>query len=145
MAAAGHRRAMNDHTYDHRVDEALAIARGTGVRDLQPPSFWDRVLDPEVTTLAEVGRPDVADIPDRAVIGSDRRPDAAVVTSGSDEELDAAVTAARRFVYCVGADETVCNRVQALLPDGRVSEIEGALVIEKEPGAGYRIDGGETA
>ncbi len=146
MAAAGHERAMRSHTYDHRVDELLEIAAKTTDRTHAPASLWDRVLDVDVTTFAGAGVDDLIEaLEDRALIGSHRHPDAALIGSAPDDEIEAAVKAARRFVYCVSTDERVRELVISFVPGGRHDEVEGVLRIEKDPGAGYRADTEDSA
>ncbi len=146
IAGAGHARAMRSHTYDHRVDELLEIAGQTAVRTPPAASRWERVLDVDVTTLAGAGVDDLIEsLEDRALIGSHRHPDAALVGSAPDRQIEAAVQAARRFVYCVSPDERVRELVISLVPDGRSDEIDGVLRIEKDPGAGYRVQTEDSA
>ena len=136
---------MRAHTYDHRVDELFEIAGHTEIRSPRRLDRWDRILDPDVTTLAGAGIAGVAgEIADRAIIGSRRHPDAAIIGEAEASDIEAAVAAARRFVYCVTSDEAIRDRVKALVPSGRCVEIDGVLRIEKEPGAGYRVDAGSA-
>jgi len=133
------RRAWAQHTYDHRVDELVAIIDATTPTDPVPPlDSWSRILEPDVTTVAVIGA-DVGepDLPDRAIVDVQRRPDA-IIAEGV-RGLDEALTSVRRMVYTT--DRPTRDAVLARFPSASVSEMEGVHCIELVPGAGYRVDG----
>jgi hypothetical protein len=152
VADAGRNRALTEHTYDHRVDDLLEVARGTTLRSHRVPTGWDAVLEPDVTTVVAVGADDVVDLlPDRAEIAIGRHADAALVGDSPVEAIRAAVASARRFVYCVGGERSR-EAVRSALPEGAHfrettvshgsddgSALRTVMVVEKTPGAGYRV------
>ena len=142
LAAAGRRRAYAEHTYDHRVNELLAIAPRVAPRAKRTPAS---ILDPDVDSLVVgAGASDAeAEQGDRIVwahtsLGS-RRVDAALVTpSDGADDIGEMVAAARRFVYAVG-DRDLDAIVAAHHPAAVRSQIAGGVArYDLEPGTGYR-------
>jgi hypothetical protein len=158
IATAGRERARGRHTYDHRVDELLAIAAatdGSAPRPAPPArstlgALVDR--DAEVQEIAVFGAVDPMGLDDRVVRPAHVTPmrprsvDAVVIGEGPADLTDdltayltGAVAAARGFVY---ATESRLDAVRAALaevhPDAVVTVSEGQLRADIG-GLGYRV------
>lgn len=110
------RRAMGEHTYDHRVDLLMEIAANTEKRDVPSTASSGALArlidgDVEVQRLIHDGVHDLeAQLPDREVWPLSERTgrlgpasmDAAVVTQDDIEDLDLFLDTARRFIYVDG-------------------------------------------
>ena len=121
-AAAAYDFAITHHTYDHRIDDLMAIAATTKARP-RPTAPAGRGLtavvlaDPDVQEIAAFGLPDLADaLPTHVVwdgptlLGSHprRRVDAVAIGPGTQSDLERVIRPARRFVY---ADPTLGDQV----------------------------------
>jgi len=152
IADAGHRHALDHHTYDHRVDELLAIAastrpavrRGTESGAVAP---LDRIVDAdvEVQEIAAFGWQPGPNLADRAIRDAGDgtlRPGsigAVVIGAGGAPDLAGAVAAARGYVY---AAEPFTGAVAAILAEiapEAVVTVELGVLRADLGGIGYRM------
>jgi len=151
IAREGQRHAEGRHTYDHRVDEMLAIAAATPPRRrtaASPPADALAAAvdaDVEVHSVAVLGG--VLDLPDRVVrTGDDAasrlapgKTDAVVIGPDGYPDLDVALRAARRYVYAAApVAAAVRGRLAVVHPTAVLSDLGG--VLRADLGApGYRV------
>ncbi len=143
MADAAHRHALERHTYDHRVDELLAIASGTKLADAwtpeKPSSDLAEALagDVDVSSVAAHGLPDLARQLPLHAVWTDPEPgtrsyDAVAFGSEWHGPVEAARDDAVRFIYI----EPGTPMPPELLPFPTDTEL--TRVDLKAPG--YRVD-----
>jgi hypothetical protein len=154
IAAAGRQRALDHHTYDHRVDELLAIAARTEPKALPErgapadPLAAMVDLDVDVQGVAVFGVD--LDLPDRAIrSGADAaarldrgKTDAVVLGNGQIPDLDLAVHGARRYMYAVGrvADQLL-PAVERAHPGADVTWVGDVMRVDlRAPGYRMRPD-----
>ena len=140
MASSGLERAKGLHTYDHRVDELLAIAANTPKR--KPKSTPERSplgdlidRDVEVQRLAQIGAPDLAeDLPSREVWDANRlsparlaprKMEAIAIRADDVGALLPSLRAARRFVYVEGKAAGLATYLSEEQPQAIVDEHHG--------------------
>ncbi len=110
MAESAYHSALGRHTYDHRVDELLAIAEATPRRDQWTPEAPSSAVaqaiadDVEVATIAAFGLPGLRkELPLHAVWNDPhpgtRRYDAVALGSGWQGPASAACRDAVRYIY----------------------------------------------
>lgn len=144
MADRAAARAAGRHTYDHRVDQLMAIAAETPKREVTtraPATNLARMIDNdvEVQRLVHDGVPGLDDeLSDREVWPlSDRAGrlgagimDAAVITADTVSGMEPLVDSARRYVYAVGEVVGLDDHLQSRYPeavrsrDGEVRRID---------------------
>ncbi|HUG08100.1 MAG TPA: glycosyltransferase [Acidimicrobiia bacterium] len=109
-------RALNSHTYDHRVDLLMDIAAKTAKRELPAPPQADDLTrlitnDVEVQRILHDGVAELESrLPDREVWDLAARRDrlhpksmdAVVITDSRPEDVESLIAAARRYVYIEG-------------------------------------------
>lgn len=133
-------RAAGLHTYDHRVDLLMTIAKETAKRDVPPPlaeTELARMIDADVEVQRLVhdrvtGLED--ELPDREVWALSERAgrlrsgsmDAAVITSGDVEGMEPLLDSARRFIYTDGEVAGLIDYLAERHPDA-VSDRDGRL------------------
>ena len=153
IAAAAHRWAEQNHTYDHRVDELFAIAAvtdpRTGVATTVEKGELAKIIDRDVEVQVVVvhGNTRLAsELPTREVRDAkayaDRlRPgtvDAVVIDGEPPDDVDGAVAAARSFVYATGgAVDVVESAVLRAHPDADLRRSGSVLRADLGTG-GYR-------
>jgi hypothetical protein len=131
-AAAAQRHAIKHHLYDHRIDDLLAIARGTKVFAYAPPPPREGVAalidhDLDVQEIALFGIDDLAgDLASHVIWDGttllstthDRMVDAVVLGPYYRHRVDVAVERARRFIYAYpDHHETLERYAQNRWPD----------------------------
>ncbi len=153
-ARAAHEHALSHHTYDHRVDELMAIVDST------VPSGWKgrpdagsplgRVIDEDidVDTLVTDADEVAGELPDRVVWDIDRvidrlasggRVDGSAFTA-DHPRLDDVVAATRRFVYAIGdVTDRVADAVARHHPRAEVTVDDGILRADTGTTEGYRL------
>lgn len=153
-AAAAHAAAMSRHTYDHRVDEMMAIiattAAGTAPPHTRPHSSIGVVIDGdvEVQQIAQFGLSRLAaELPGRAVWDGAAIVDRlfpgrweAVAIGAPTRYLERAVVAAKRYVYATGGMAgTVAQLVAAHHPAATVDMTGEVLRADLMLAEGYRL------
>jgi hypothetical protein len=154
IAAAGRQRALDHHTYDHRVDELLAIAAQTEPGALPEygvaadPLAAAIDLDVDVQALAVFGTE--LDLPDRAVrAGADAaarlehgKTDAVVFGDGEIPDPDFAVAGARRYVYATGSGaKRVLPALERSHPEADIAWVGNVMRVDlRAPGYRMRPD-----
>jgi len=152
IADAGHDWAIARHTYDHRVDQLITLAKETPVADsgeyVSPSQSRLGALidqDVEVQHLAVFGDPGDLALDDRAIRSGDanrlteRSIDGIVIGEGPIEQLRDAVLAARGYVYAeAGHAEEVARILAEERPNASMERVNG--VLRADIGAGpYRM------
>jgi hypothetical protein len=144
-ARAAHDYARAHHTYDHRIDDLIAIAAATEVRTKPAPPARAGIAasvtaDPDVQDVAAFGMPDLADaLPSHVVWDgptllashTQRRVDAVVVGPGQAQVLTQAIRRAKRFVYADPAlGKQAWDLACAAHPQASRSESDGIVRID---------------
>lgn len=153
MAAAALDHAMGHHTYDHCVDDLVAVI-GTietpqvaASRPTMSPLAELVDQDVEVQRLAQFGVPDLAaELASREVWDGEERIDrlgpetveAVVIGPSGTKHLNRALLAARRYIYAAGDIEPIKKYVARELPDATCSN-HGELLRVDLNAESYRI------
>ena len=159
IAAAGRRHAMSHHTYDHRVDELLAIvdvaAHDPSRKSDAPGTSLDAVVDGDVDAHSVAAFGVQLDLPDRVVRYDDDafarlapgKTDAVVIGPGGVDDVDRVIAAARRYVYATGTGKaTVRSRIAAIHPEAVLSDRSDVLRADLlAPGYRIAVDGEPAA
>ncbi len=153
MSVAALDYAMTHHTYDHCVDDLVAVI---GTIDNPQPATRRTALsemaelvdvDVEVQRLAQFGCPDLAaELASREVWDGEERIDrlgpetveAVVIGSAGTKHLNRALHAARRYIYAAGDIEPIEKYVKRELPDATYS-YHGELLRVDLNAESYRI------
>ncbi len=152
VAAAAYRHVADHHTYDHRVDELLAIAAATDPTPVTAPpggphtalgALIDR--DVEVQEVAVFGVTDPLGLDDRVIREPDpdrlrpRSFDAVAFGPGATGALAQAVASARGYVYATEPHIAAVTDILAqVAPDADVT-ISAGLLRADLGGIGYRM------
>lgn len=155
-AASARKRAFSHHTYDHRVDELLAIVDvtqpGRWNGRPSPPSPLAHIVDDdiEVDTVATDSSSLADELPDRTVWDLDRvldrlggggRVDAAVLTSPRPD-LDLVVSRTRQYVYATDRlEEEVREAMLRHHPEATFERRNGYLRADTATTERYRYAG----
>jgi hypothetical protein len=138
-------RARLSHTYDHRIDELMAIAGSTTKRDIPEPSTTDdlgRLIDRDIDVQRIVAdEPDdlVLQLPDRQVWSLEERRDgrldpgsmdAAVITTGAVAGNESLLGAARKYIYSMGPVDGMEDFLRRSHPDAVIKSIGGLQRID---------------
>jgi hypothetical protein len=153
VAAAGHRWADRNHTYDHRIDELFAIAAATDPlprRESQAPrgelaGTIDRDVEAQVIVVhgntrlrSELPTREVRDATQYADRLGSGSVDAVVIVGDSPDDVDAAVAVARSYVYAGGtAVDGVEAAVRRVHPGAHIRRSGSVLRADLGVG-GYR-------
>lgn len=134
MAAAAYRYAAGRHTYDHRVDELLAIAGTTETRrpwrgENPESALGSAVLaEVEISTVAAHGATGLARELDHHAIWVDPNPgaqsyDAVVIGAGWQGSVESAAADATRFVF-IADDVTVPRDLDGVRGNSGVTRVD---------------------
>lgn len=155
-AAAALEFARGRHDYDHRIDELVAIAESIDTNEMHPIGD-DRKMSPLAALIdtdalvhgvAAFDAPNLAEeLPWRAVWTDDDRfggrgPkwfDAVAIGPGFTGDVDAAVQAARRFVYAAGPRNSEVVKAAEAAHDEVIVDATGDLIRIDLLAEGYRV------